>query len=290
MTVVWGAMLAAGVLLAASPWMWPAGRTHGGTAQPRAVASGPLVRLLEDAGFAQIAPRTVIVVAGFTAVVAASIAWLVTGVAALAVVAAAAGGFAPFAFLRARRLGLRRSRRGLWPDVCDLLIASVRAGMSLPDAVGSLRDSAPVALRPAFGAFARDVAASGHFDSSAQRLKVALADPVGDRIVETLRMARQVGGTELVPVLRALATSVRADAGLRAEVEARQSWVRGAAALGVVAPWVILALLAMRPEGARAYTSPEGVAIIIAGAAVSFVAYRIMIRIGRLPEPRRWFG
>jgi tight adherence protein B len=46
----------------------------------------------------------------------------------------------------------------------------------------------------------------------------------------------------------------------------------------------------MRPEGARAYGSPEGVVLILAGAAVSFVAYRIMLRIGRLPEPRRWFG
>jgi tight adherence protein B len=103
-------------------------------------------------------------------------------------------------------------------------------------------------------------------------------------------MARQVGGTELTAVLRALATSVRADAALRAEVESRQSWIRGAAVLGVAAPWVILALLAMRPEGAKAYGSAEGIALILAGAAVSFVAYRVMIRLGRLPEPRRWFG
>ena len=174
--------------------------------------------------------------------------------------------------------------------MCDLLIASVRAGMSLPDAVASLADSAPAELRPAFAAFARDMAASGHFDSSIQRLKTNLADPVADRIVETLRMARQVGGTELTTVLRALASSVRADAALRAEVESRQSWIRGAAVLGVIAPWVILAMLAMRPEGARAYGSPGGIALILVGAAVSLLAYRLMIRLGRLPEPRRWFG
>ena len=187
-------------------------------------------------------------------------------------------------------LRLRKARRGLWPDICDLLIASVRAGMSLPDAVASLSSSAPASLRPAFASFEADLAASGHFDSSAERLKTALADPTADRIIETLRMARQVGGTELTPVLRALAASVRADAALRAEVEARQSWIRGAAVLGVVAPWVILAMLALRPEGAKAYGSPEGVVLILAGAAVSFVAFRVMIRIGRLPEPRRWFG
>ncbi len=120
------------------------------------------------------------------------------------------------------------------------------------------RESAPTELRPAFASFARDLSASGHFDSSALRLKTVLADPVADRIVETLRMARQVGGTELTPVLRALAASVRADAALRGEVEARQSWIRGAAVLGVAAPWVILALLALRPEGASRVRESRG--------------------------------
>ena len=286
MTFVWGAVLAAGLLLVVSPWLWPAGSR----VRAETVRRGRIARLLEDAGTPRVSVASILVVAGVCAVVAAAIAWLIAPVAALALVAAVAGALAPFAALRARRSKLLRTRRGLWPDVCDLLIASVRAGMSLPDAVASLGGSAPAELRPAFAAFARDMSASGHFDSSIQRLKIGLADPVADRIVETLRMARQVGGTELTSVLRALATSVRADAALRAEVESRQSWIRGAAVLGVVAPWVILALLAMRPEGARAYGSPGGIALILVGAAVSLVAYRLMIRLGRLPEPRRWFG
>lgn len=286
MTLVWGAVLAAGILLAISPWVWPA---RLGDALPGR-ASERVARLLESAGFGGVRPGALLVLAALSALVAAAIAWLATQVATLALVAVIAGAVAPFSWLRARRAKLVRSRRALWPDVCDLLIASVRAGMSLPDAVSSLADSAPAPLRPAFAGFARDIAASGHFDSSSSRLKTALADPVADRIVETLRMARQVGGTELAPVLRSLSASVRADAALRAEVESRQSWIRGAAVLGVAAPWAILALLALRPEGARAYGSPEGVVLIVAGAAVSFVAYRIMLRIGRLPEPQRWFG
>lgn len=285
MTFVWGALLAAGILLTLSPWLWPA-RT-GVYAMP---AAGRLTRLLEDAGMARTSPGALLGLAAGLAVFAAAVAWLLAPVLALAAVAALAAGAGPFLWLRSRALRLRRTRRALWPDVCDLLIASVRAGMSLPDAVSSLASSAPAELRPAFAGFAHDIAASGHFDSSAQRLKQTLADPVADRIVETLRMARHVGGTELTPVLRALAASVRADAALRAEVEARQSWIRGAAVLGVAAPWVILALLAMRPEGAEAYATPEGTVMIVAGAVVSFVAFRIMLRIGRLPEPRRWFA
>ena len=285
MSILLGATLAAGVLLAVSPWLWPTGLR---SSTPR--RRGRTIRLVEEAGFPAHSSRTLLLTVAIGAVLAAAITWLVTGIGVLAALAAVAGGAAPIAFLRGRRLRLRRLRRQLWPDVCDLLIASIRVGLSLPDAVATLAESAPPALRPAFAVFARDLQGSGRFETSLDRLKDALADPIGDRIVETLRMARQVGGTELVGVLRALSASVRADAALRGEVEARQSWIRGAAVLGAVAPWVILVLLVLRPEGAKAYGTPEGVMVICAGAVVSALAFRIMIRIGRLPEPRRWFG
>ncbi|MDT0179933.1 type II secretion system F family protein [Microbacterium sp. ARD31] len=285
MTILWGAVLAAGVLLTVSPWLWPVRQRRPADQEP-----GALARLLASAGLAGVRPVVIVAISLGGAVVGAAIAWLATTVAALALITAIAALATPFAWLRSRASRLQRTRRALWPDVCDLLIASVRAGMSLPDAVASLADSAPAELRAPFASFRRDLAASGHFDSSILTLKATLADPVADRIVETLRMARQVGGTELTPVLRGLGSSVRADATLRSEVESRQSWIRGAAVLGVSAPWVILALLALRPEGARAYSSPEGVALVVGGAAVSLVAFRIMLRIGRLPEPRRWFG
>jgi tight adherence protein B len=284
-TVFVGAVLAAGVLLCLSPWMWPQSNEAEATAR-----RGRLVRLIEEAGFEGLSRRTLLAVITAAGLIAASVAWLLTGIAVLALLAGIAGAAAPIVFLRGRRVRLRRLRRQLWPDVCDLLIASIRVGLSLPDAVASLAESAPKMLRPAFVVFARDLRASGRFETSLDRLKSTLADPIGDRIAETLRMARQVGGTELISVLRALSSSVRADAALRGEVEARQSWIRGAAVLGAVAPWVILGLLVLRPEGAAAYGTPEGVLVICLGAAVSVVAFHIMVRIGRLPEPRRWFG
>lgn len=285
MTVLLGALLAAGVLLCSSPWMWP--KTDGVVQTARESRSR---RLLEEAGMDAVAPRTLIAAMLAAALVLAAVVWLLTGIPVLSLLAALAAAAAPVMWLRARRMRLRRLRRQLWPDVCDLLIAAIRVGLSLPDAVASLAESSPTMLRPAFQVFARDLRATGRFETSLDRLKSSLADPIGDRIVETLRMARQVGGTELIAVLRALSSSVRADAALRGEVEARQSWIRGAAVLGAVAPWVVLGLLVMRPEGASAYGTPEGVAVICVGAAVSVIAFRIMVRIGRLPEPRRWFG
>lgn len=285
MTLLVGALLGAGLLLCASPWLWPQRERA-----PRPADRGRLARLIEEAGYGRTHVRTVVVIMLAAGLVAASAVWVLTMLPALALLAGMAGAAAPVLFLRGRRLRLRKARRQLWPDVCDLLVAAIRVGLSLPDAVASLADSAPPSIRPAFAVFARDLRATGRFESSLDRLKSALADPIADRIIETLRMARQVGGTELTGVLRALSSSVRADAALRGEVEARQSWIRGAAVLGAVAPWVILGLLAMRPEGREAYASAEGVMVVVVGAAVSVVAYRIMLRIGRLPEPERWFG
>lgn len=286
MILLVGAMLGAGVLLVLSPWLWPARPATAAPAEPSV-----LTRLIGEAGFAERArPRTVLASAVLVGAIAAALVWLVFPTLPLWLLVGVVGAYAPVAWLQSRARRRAKERRGLWPDVCDLLVSSVRAGMSLADAVASLAVSGPERLRPDFVRFARDVSASGHLDAALAGLKARLADPIADRIVETLRMAREVGGTELVPTLRALGASVRADATLRAEVEARQSWIRAAAVLGAVAPWVILGLLALRPEAAAAYGSPQGIGLILGGAVVTVVAFRLMLRVGRLAEPRRWFA
>jgi tight adherence protein B len=58
----------------------------------------------------------------------------------------------------------------------------------------------------------------------------------------------------------------------------------------VAAPWIVLLLLASRPEAATVYNSPTGVAVLAIGLVVTIVAYRLMVALGRLPEERRWFG
>jgi tight adherence protein B len=99
-----------------------------------------------------------------------------------------------------------------------------------------------------------------------------------------------VGGGELTTVLRNLGTYLRQEAAIRSEVEARQSWVVNAARLGLAAPWIVLLLLATRPEAAAAYDSPGGAVLIVGGLAVTTIAYRLMLALGRLPEERRWFA
>jgi len=210
-------------------------------------------------------------------------------VAALAPIAGVVAASVPVFVLRARAAARRRALRAVWPDVVDHLLSGVRAGLSLPQAVAALADAAPEAVRPAFLAFRRDYLRTAQFGACLDTLKATLADPVADRIVETVRMAREVGGTELPTVLRSLSQYLRADAAVRSEVDARQSWVRTAARLGVVAPWIVLLMLGTRPEAAAAYNTPGGAVLVAGGLAATLVAYRLMIALGRLPEEGRWF-
>jgi tight adherence protein B len=150
-----------------------------------------------------------------------------------------------------------------------------------------LANGGPIELRPAFAAFSGDYQASGRFGESLDRLKERLADPVGDRVVETLRLAREVGGSDLGRLLRTLAAFLREEDRVRGELESRQSWTVNAARLAVAAPWILLVLLATRPQAVAAYNTPAGVVVLVTGALVSIIAYRLMMRIGRLPVETR---
>jgi tight adherence protein B len=174
-----------------------------------------------------------------------------------------------------------------WPDAIAGLIASIRAGISLPEACAGLAGRAGDGLRPGIDAFTATYRSSGSFAAALEQMRVTLSDPTADRIVVALALAHDVGGSDLVRVLRTLGDFVRDDLRVRKEIEARWSWTVTAARVAAAAPWAVLLLMSLRPEAARAYNSTSGVVIIVAGAAATIVGYRAMLRAARLPAERR---
>jgi tight adherence protein B len=195
--------------------------------------------------------------------------------------------YAPFAVVGGRVRKRQGELAEVWPDAVDNLASAVRAGMSLAEAVSGLAVRGPEPLRPAFETFAREYQTSGRFGDCLDRLKDRPADPVGDRVVEGLRVAREVGGGDLGRLLRNLSGHLRDDARTRAELEARQSWAVNGARLAVAAPWLVLLLLSFQREVINRYASTSGIFVLAFGAAACVVAYRVMLRIGRLPTERR---
>jgi tight adherence protein B len=281
-----GMALGIGLALVASPFLWPrAVKPNAQTAH----RENALRNSLAQAGLPSVRPAAFLGLSTMVAVVAAALTHAVIGVVALSAAAWIVGFGVPWLLVRWRGAARRRANRTVWPDVVDHLVSAVRSGLALPDSVSALARVGPPSTRAAFAEFERDYRATGKFSDCANRLKDTLADPVADRILETVRMAREVGGSELTVVLRGLAANLREEAAIRSEVEARQSWVVNAARLGVAAPWIVLMLLATRPEAAQAYNSPTCTGVIVCGLVLSIVAYRLMIALGRLPEEKRWF-
>ncbi len=278
-----GLTLGLGVLL-----IW-----RSGPRQPpsdRGAAAGWMTRraeLLRQAGVEGVGPSQLLGAQVVCAVVALGLVLVLTSTVTVACA------FACFAFVApvvaVRRLRRRRlvSLRDIWPEAIDNLGSAVRAGMSLPEGLSALGHRGPAELRGPFGRFSAAYQANGRFADCLDVLKADLADPVGDRVCETVRVAREVGGSDLGSVLRTLSGLLRADARTRAELETRQGWVVNAARLAVGAPWAVLLLLGTQSTTLQAFDSPGGTALLAIGAGVCALAYRVMIRIGRLPEEQR---
>lgn len=283
--VLVGAVLGVGLFLI---WwsMWPQEETPRKERQEHRV----LRRLRDDlaqAGYRGIGPVGLLVACAVAFLLVLVTVTAMTSVPAIALCFAVMAGWVPVAAVRMRARSRRAHLRELWPDAVDNVTSAVRAGLALPEALAQLSVRGPEELRPAFAEFASDYRTTGRFSDCLDRLKTRLADPVGDRLVESLRIAREVGGSDLGSLLRTLSTFLREDARTRSELETRQSWTVNAARLAVAAPWIVLALLSTRPESVQAYNSAMGAAVLAVGATATVLAYRIMVRIGRLPEEER---
>ena len=184
-----------------------------------------LESMLHGAAIEGISPAALICLCAAAALSVFVLLMVVSQTVPVAVVFAVMAGYGPVASVRGRGRKRRRELSEVWPEAVDNLASAVRAGLSLPEALTQLGDRGPDALRPAFGAFGQDYLATGRFGDCLDRLKRRLSDPVGDRIIEALRIAREVGGGDRGRMLRSLSRFLREDARTRAELESRQAWV-----------------------------------------------------------------
>lgn len=256
---------------------------------PRRVSTGPgrWERTLASAGLGSVTPAGLLGLCVATGLCAGLVVQVASRTPTVAAAFALLGAYLPIAVVRGRAARRQRELAEVWPDAVDNLASAVRAGMSLPDALAALGTRGPLPLREAFTAFGLDYQVSGRFGDCLDRLKVRLADPVGDRVCESLRVARDVGGGDLGRLLRNLSGYLRDDARTRSELESRQAWTVNGARLAVAAPWLVLLMMSFQTEVIQRYASSAGVVVLSVGAGLCLVAYRLMTRLGRLPVEQR---
>ena len=249
--------------------------------------AGRAEQLLARSGLGDVSPASLTALCVLLAAVAFVVVQAVTRTAPVALCFALMAGYLPVGVLKARARKRQAEFADVWPDAVDNLASGVRAGLSLPEAVASLATNGPEPLRPDFDQFALDYQVTGRFDESLERLKRRLADPVGDRVIEGLRIAREVGGGELGRLLRNLAGYLRDEARTRSELESRQAWTVNGARLAVAAPWVVLLFMSFQGDVIRRYATVGGALVLGIGGVLCFAAYAMMMRIGRLPVEQR---
>jgi len=240
-----------------------------------------------QAGVRGVRPWHVVAVCGGSGLAAGVAVLALSGSPWLGLAFAGLAAWLPLGALQARRRRRLRELREVWPDAIDNLASGVRAGLSLPEAVAALAERGPGTLRAPFARFADDYHATGRFGAALDRLKDELADPTADRVIEALRLAREVGGSELGRTLRTLSGFLRDEQRVRKELEARQTWVVVAARMAFATPWAVLLLLATKPEAVAAYRGTGGAVVLAVGAAMAVTGYRVMLAIGRLPSEER---
>jgi tight adherence protein B len=249
--------------------------------------AGRTRELLDRAGLSATSVAGLWTVCAVTATVAFLAVQLISRTVTVALAFALLAAYLPFAVVSGRARRRQRDLAEVWPEAVDNLASAVRAGLSLPEALTQLGHRGPEPLREPFLAFADDYQVTGRFGDSLDRLKQRLADPVGDRVVEGLRIARDVGGGELGSLLRNLSGYLRDDARTRSELESRQAWTVNGARLAVAAPWLVLLMLCFQRNVISRYASTAGIVVLAVGGVLCLVAYRLMVRIGRLPTERR---
>ncbi|SFC83686.1 tight adherence protein B [Nocardioides terrae] len=244
-------------------------------------------QLLARSGLSQVSVSAFLTLCLASGLLAGLVVELVSATPPVAIAFAVMVGYLPVTVVSGRARRRQREFADVWPEAVDNLASAVRAGLSLPEGLAALAVRGPEPLRDAFAAFALDYQVSGRFGECLDRLKDRLADPVGDRVVEGLRVAREVGGGELGRLLRNLSGYLRDDARTRSELESRQAWTVNGARLAVAAPWIVLLFMSLQSDVIHRYASPGGVVVLTIGASACLVAYRAMVRIGRLPTERR---
>lgn len=246
-----------------------------------------LRRLLDEAGQSRLPVSAFLTAVVLSAGVTFFLVYALTRAAPIAACLAIFASLGPWAALRWQGRRRRAQLAQVWPDVVDHLRSAIRSGLSLPEGLIQLSHSGPEPLRAPFAEFARDWRAGQPMATALAKLKDRLADPVGDRIILALQITRELGGSDLGRLLNTLSEVLRDAAKTRSELEARQSWTVNAAKLAVAAPWLVVLLLGTQSAAAEAYRGAQGMLVLGAGLVVSLVCYRIMLRIGALPQEGR---
>ena len=176
------------------------------------------------------------------------------------------------------------------PEVIDHMISGIQSGLSLNESLSNLSERGPLFTQEYFGEFRKNLNSGAAFEVAISQLQENFDNRAADQLFEALIFAKNLGGSELLSMLRQLGDFTRQDLSLRREIDAKQGWIRNSAHLSAGAPWILLLLLSAQPATSAAFARPQGASILAFGVGMTAIAYLWMGKLSEMPEPKRIFG
>lgn len=196
----------------------------------------------------------------------------------------------PRAYLVKKRAERLARVQEAWPDGIRDILAAVRSGASLPNAIEDLSMFGPEPLRDAFQGFAVYARSLGVI-RALEMVKQDLADPTSDRILEVLILAHERGGRVVPEILQDLAEATTRDLWTMEQVRTEALEQRINARVVFVLPWIVLVTMTSRSGAFRDfYSTSAGIAVVILGGVMSLIGIWIASRLGSQPEEPRVFA
>jgi tight adherence protein B len=176
-----------------------------------------------------------------------------------------------------------------WPIVIESLESAAQSGLGLYESIRDLAESKHLLVARDFAWLCSACDSGVTLDAALIALKSRFGLASSDLTIETLRLVNDAGGGGYQQALQLQAKSIRERTRLFEQVTAKQGWVVGTAKVAVASPWIIVTLLATRPENLQVYNSAGGQLLLASGLLASFIAIRLISLIGRIDISGRVF-
>lgn len=209
---------------------------------------------------------------------------------ALVVIGLSACAFVVMEFRSIRREQSKLKRELAWPQFEEVFLSGLQSGISITDSYSFANDFELPAikhqLQRMISTLDRGLPLSQAIEQFRREVDLAHCDV----FTAIVGMAHRTGGQNLLQALQAHVSSVRFELAARGDVRARQNAILSVAKLGLLAPWVLVAVLGVNAQTRNSFNSTLGQSLLIAGFAISFVAYRMVVAAGRSASFTRIFG
>lgn len=231
-------------------------------------------------------PISAVVISVAAAALGASIAFVLSGIAAVGLAGGIMASIAPISWLRRRAAAAEMARLEMWPDILTQVRATLASGSTLSDALVDALDRSGGEFTQMASVMRSEAAFGGGFGAAVTRLLTESPDATSRRILVTLSAASETGGGRVAEVVAVLARSVADELRLRRAHDAALTEQRLTVSVALVAPWAMLVLaIATNPQAEDAFSTPAGAVIVMIGVATTVTGWALSTRAARLSRP-----